>query len=321
MSLYKCFTCSYKCDRYSNIVKHLTKKKKCKKNAECFNYTEEEAIKLSLLPFDDNDEQNIDNKLLKNKNKNIVTKEKLLEILCNIDKNKLKCCTICSENFSKISELKAHVILSCISIETNDKKNLINTNINGNNNSVQNADIINNTTINNTTINNNITNNISVYPLSFDDKWDTSHVSDAEKTALLISMFKFTKTLESLLENKNNQNVLIDKKNKSGLVYNNNILEKMSLDDICNKSLQKIFVHLKDFFEEVKNNNVYAIEPNLLERERKNMRIKYNQYGENPSQKREAIKAIADTLEKQKKKVLDNFTKLNLEYGIKELGF
>ena len=51
------------------------------------------------------------------------------------------------------------------------------------------------------------------------------------------------------------------------------------------------------------------------------MRIKYNQYGENPSQKREAIKAIANTLEKQKKKVLYNFTKLNLEYGIKELGF
>lgn len=165
---------------------------------------------------------------------------------------------MCNEKFNKILDLKNHIILNCISIDFNN--NIINNNVNNidnnivnnidntvsniDNNTVNNIDnntfnnivnnidnINNNSTINsnNSIINgdNNIINNIHVYcPISFDDNWDISHLSNEDKNLLIVSMVKYTKTLEYLLKNKSNHNVLIDKESNSGLVYKNNNIEK-----------------------------------------------------------------------------------------------
>ena len=104
---YICKKCSYKTKLFSDIVRHLNRKKSCCKKIDGFYYSEEDLIKLSLIQYN-NDNQTIDINLLKNKNKNIIKKEKLFELLKSIEKNKLKECPLCNESFCKIIDLKNH---------------------------------------------------------------------------------------------------------------------------------------------------------------------------------------------------------------------
>jgi len=217
MTSYKCKRCEYSSKYYNDIYRHINKKKICVKNLEAYSYSDEELFKLSLIPYYDN-LQYIDINLIKNKNKNktIVTKNNFIEILKNIDKQKLKDCPLCNEKFNKLIDLKNHIILNCVSLESNNT-NIISNNNNSNNNiNNSNSNNTNNININNLTINNVNT------PISFDQDWDVSHLSIAEKESLLLSMYQYIKTLDSILKNKNNQNVLIDKDSNSGLVYQNN---------------------------------------------------------------------------------------------------
>jgi len=296
---YICKKCSYKTKLFSDIVRHINRKKTCCKKIDSFYYSEEDLIKLSLIQYN-NDNQNIDISLLQNKNKNIIKKEKLFELLKSIEKNKLKECPLCNESFCKIIDLKNHLILNCISLDLTEisnkpvYSNTINNNIHN---------------INNNTININITNNINNYPISFDENWDSSHMSNDEKNLLILSMFKYTKTLEALLKNKINHNVIIDTESKSGLVYKNNKIEKMCLDEIIDKSFDKIFNHLNNFFEEIDKNNLYSINQDLLDNEKKSMKIKYDKY--KYDNKQDAILHMTDSFNKVKDETLIQFNILN----------
>ena len=59
------------------------------------------------------------------------------------------------------------------------------------------------------------------YPIPFEDKWILSHISDGEQFRIMMSKFMYSDLLESILENKLNNNVIIDDDKKSGLVYIN----------------------------------------------------------------------------------------------------
>ena len=129
-------------------------------------------------------------------------------------------------------------------------------------------------------------------------------------------MFKYSKTLESLLKNKSNHNVIIDAKTNSGLVYKNNNIEKMSLDDIMDKSFDKLHNHLTKFFDETKINNSYAIDPDYLYDQKKIMRIKYNNFKdaeerEDMNKRKAIIVLIADIFDKIKQETLENFNKVS----------
>jgi len=301
---YICKKCSYKTKLFSDIVRHINRKKTCCKTIDSFYYSEEDLIKLSLIQYN-NDNQNIDTSLLQNKNKNIIKKEKLFELLKSIEKNKLKECPLCNESFCKIIDLKNHLILNCISLDLTEISNKPVYSNTINNNNINN---INN--ISNNTININITNNINNnYPISFDENWDSSHMSNDEKNLLILSMFKYTKTLEALLKNKINHNVIIDTESKSGLVYKNNKIEKMCLDEIIDKSFDKIFNHLNNFFEEIDKNNLYSINQDLLDNEKKSMKIKYDKY--KYDNKQDAILHMTDSFNKVKDETLVQFNILN----------
>ena len=207
-----------------------------------------------------------------------------------IEKNKLKVCPICNEKFNKILDVKNHLILNCISIDLENNSNTEESNTKELNTKESNNPIINLTNsstinINNNSIvneingNNNIINNIHLYnPISFDDDWDISHLSNEDKNLLIVSMVKYTKTLEYLLKNKSNHNVLIDKESNSGLVYKNNNIEKMTIEEICDKSFDKIYDHLNSFYDNSKNINVGCVDPEYIHNQRKSMKIKYFHY-------------------------------------------
>ena len=327
ISIYKCLKCSYKSKFFNDMTRHLNKNMSCPKKLEGYKYSEEELLKLSLLPYHNN-KQNIDMNLLKNKNKYKISKSKLFDILNIIVKNKLKACPLCNKNCDKKYELKKHIILECVNIdlemkddiiENNNqctdfsllseelcsKNNIINsiiTNNNNNNNNNYNYNIDNLNVINNFNFNS---------PISFDEDWDVSHLSDEEKTVLIISMYKYTKTLESLLKNKNNHNVIIDKASNSGLVYKKNNIETMSLNEICDKSVDKINYHLNKFVDEVIKNNNVDVDTDYIMHSKKVIRIKHGNYKYNQKDRNCVNQILVDKFDNVKNDTLQKFNIIN----------
>lgn len=123
MSSYKCLNCNYQCKTFNDMVKHLNRQTICKKCLGSYNYTDEELIKLSLIPCIDNTKDNtnnIDINKIREKFKNIknkLTKKKYFEQFNIIEKNKLRSCPICNKNYKLKYELKNHLILDCVTID------------------------------------------------------------------------------------------------------------------------------------------------------------------------------------------------------------
>lgn len=300
---YKCMRCSFDTKYFNDIKRHLNRKKICSKNLESFDYNDEELIKLTLIPYYNN-KQDIDINEIKNKNNNILSKQKLLELLSDIDKNKIKKCIFCKKQFDKIQELKNHIIIYCISIDecTKPVENIevIPHLINGDNN---NLNIINNT------INNTININVKMDLTPFDKNWEISHLGIAEKQSLFISMYKYTKTLEYILKNENNLNVLVDKDSDKGYVYNNTI-EELSVDEIIDKSFNKIYNNLNDFYNDIQNNNDYGISDEILNLHKDSIEQKFNCFYENEDTRKIVKSCISETLDKVKDKTKEAFNNL-----------
>jgi hypothetical protein len=86
--------------------------------------------------------------------------------------------------------------------------------------------------------------------ISFDHNFNVSKIDNNKKLILLLSISKFTKTLEKLLENKVNLNVLIDTTTDNGLVYNKEFI-KMKHNDIIKKTMSKLYKILIDFHNDI----------------------------------------------------------------------
>jgi len=238
---YLCKKCNIRKKHYNDLKKHLYKKKQCSKNLNAFNYSDDQLLILTLLPYFDNihcvDEKELEN--FKTSNNLFKNKDKLFNILEIIDKTKTKKCLYCDKEFSKNIELRKHILLSCFYNELEKNKN----------------DISKTSTIINNNINigniNNINNITNIYvnvknPIPFDEDWDISQIDLEKKTNLLFSKIMYTKLLEEILKNDINLNVIIDKDNDSGMVYKNDIDKyiQMKLKDIVDNSMDKLKKHL-----------------------------------------------------------------------------
>ena len=300
---YKCKRCLYSTKYFSDIKRHLTKKKICSRNLDSYDYSDEELLKLSLIPYY-NDKQYIDINIIKNKNKNILNKIEIIELLSNIDKNKIKICSYCNKKFDKIQDLKTHIILYCVSIISDKDENILNIN-----------NTINNTVNNTINTINNININLKIDPiLSFDKDWDISHLGTAEKQSLFTSMYKYTKTLEHILKNETNLNVLVDKDSDIGFVYNNNSIQQMSIDEIIDKSFNKIYNNLNDIYNDIQSNNYFGISNDLLNIHKNSIKEKFDYFYENENTRKIVKTHISETLDKVKDKTKENFNQLEINY-------
>lgn len=317
---YKCKRCLYNTKYFSDIKRHLIRKKICSKNLEAFDFNDNELFRLSIIPYYSNIQDIDDINSIKNINKNIVTKDKLIDLLTNIDKLKLKKCPYCDLEFNKIQELKNHIIIYCCSIGV--EQDIITTsqnNANVVNNTINNT--VNNNTVNNT-INNTITINMKIDPiLSFDNNWDVTHLGTAEKQSLFISIYKYTKTLEYILKNETNLNVLVDKNSDKGYVYKNNNIEEMTIDEIVDKSFNKIFDNLNTFYNDIQNNNDFDISSELLDMHKDSIQKKFDYFYENEEMRNSVKSCISDTLNKVKDKTKENFNCLNINNFKKIEGY
>ena len=140
-------------------------------------------------------------------------------------------------------------------IKTNKCKiNEIDTDINNivNNNIVNNT--VNNPIINNQYININVNmnnNNIK----GFDEKWDLSKIDKFQMSGLLTSNHKFSNTLQKILENEANLNVIVN--NDVGIVYKseNDKYEVISKKELMKQTIDKIYQHLNEFYNELINSD------------------------------------------------------------------
>jgi acid stress-induced BolA-like protein IbaG/YrbA len=119
---------------------------------------------------------------------------------------------IVTEEFTKVMDVKRHVLVKCFYDNLVKKKEINNISINSE------GDYNNN--LNNCILNNNITQNIYVDMkpvIPFDDDWDLSKLDDNIKGRLLISKIMYTTLLEEILKNDKNLNVIIDNESNLGV--------------------------------------------------------------------------------------------------------
>ena len=165
-------------------------------------------------------------------------------------------CKKCNKYFYNKSNLKKHQKNIC------DVKNIA----------------IQNIGVQNITNNNQINININ-YIKGFDEEWDTSMIDNTTKENILLCNTKFSKTLENILKNDSNLNVILNDDNV-GMVYKNNKnkYEHMSKQDIIKISMEKVYKHLKDFYSEIINNNINDISEIALNNELKELEKKYSRF-------------------------------------------
>jgi len=310
MIFYLCKRCSFKGKNFCDIKRHISKKKICSKIIQNIHYTDEYLFILSLIPESEMELLNLkeykaDENIFKYKNL-------FFDEITEIEKLKKKECPYCHTNFIKIQDLKNHFILYCFSNEMNkkDKKNSINIEGNDNNINITNNYINNN---NNITIHLNIDSLDSLIP--FDKEWDTSHISNATKQALVLSLVKYTQTLEYILKNEKNLNVLLDKSSEKGFIYKDNHYKEMKKTDIIDESFKKIYNQLNDFCKDIKTKNEFNLDTNLLNDQQKCIEQKFNKYYDDEPTKKLVQTCIIDKFENIKDKAHENYEKINNVVG------
>ena len=294
MPEYTCYRCRiYKTPKKSNMYLHLCKTTKCKIDKNSLAPTIDEHIKNSVIIEEDW------NFFKNNNNYNCIkTSNEFIDELKEIYFSKRIKCNHCNITFNKYKELENH-LFSCIKIENNT---------NTTNNNITNT--TNNITTNNTTINNNINLNINGEPInkdnifivSFDKDWTTSHINPETKIHLFLTRFnkRYTKTLEAIMENNINKNVLIDKESNSGLVCNNNNLERMKIKDIVDECIIKIQKHLVEFGQGMMDDNDINIE--FIKSILRDNRYELHNYNNSKTHEIELDKLITSSLDKYSEK-------------------
>lgn len=158
-----------------------------------------------------------------------------------------------------------------------------------------------------------ITQNISI-PIPFDKDWNTEHMDLYLKQLLLLAENKYTDLLKKLLENKNNLNVILDKKTNIGYVYNSNReYQNMDKSEIVNISMEKLYNQLNRIKDEVVSNDSKISVKNINEESLK-IEDKYNDYitNKNTYQKvEECISGIFDSKKEEAYIIFNNLQKPN----------
>jgi hypothetical protein len=249
---FTCKRCEYFTKYKIDMKRHYEKQKKCKLKDDNSKYTDVEFYELSLI-------------------KNEYSPNDLITMNCNSiieEKNdpKKNYCSKCDIYFSKTFNYNRHIKTNKCKI--NDKDN----NIINNNNIVNNT--VNNPIINNQYININVNmNNIK----GFDEKWDLSKIDKFQMSGLLTSNHKFSNTLQKILENEANLNVIVN--NDVGIVYKseNDKYEVISKKELMKQTIDKIYQHLNEFYNELINSG-FEKESDFFDKHIKNIKQSYNRY-------------------------------------------
>jgi len=281
---------------------HLTKQLKCSKKIESLKYTDNELIKYSLLPYSET------NNCFKNHSYTVEkTADEFINEIKTIFNQKRRNCNYCNKVFHKYKDLEQHLFY-CVYIP-NKNDDIIKHNI------IQQEQIINYDNCNNTqNIQNNININIELPKeglVSFNDKWCVDHIDKNVKTLLFMSTYKYTKTLEYILQNDKNRNVLLDNSSQMGLIYegDKNMFSEMKIEDIIDKSLKKLYDHLNEFHKDISKSNVcnFMLDDDVIKENMDIIEKKINGFNESEKVKQIVTQNISDIFNKYKTETKDKY--------------
>jgi hypothetical protein len=275
----------------------------------------DEIFIMTLMPYS-NGVQNFNFEKIKNYSNTYKNKNILLELLFDIDKTKIKKCLYCNKDFSKIKELKYHIIMECFENKMSNKNINFENSINENNlnltiNNINSGTINNINNINNVNIILNINN---TKPVPFDDNWTLSNLNNKDKANIMISKYMYSLLLTEILENNNNLNVIIDKEKDFGIVYKNDLEKyiKMEIKQIISNSMEKLEQNLLIINNDLKENGTY--DDNYLSNKDKDIKHKFNVFKHNFKTSEIVNKCMTDIFDKKKdlsKKVMKDFLSQN----------
>lgn len=311
---YECKRCFHRTKQKIEMKRHLERKNKCIiKNVKNLKYNEKELYDMSLDKIKNNELNNILDEVNTFENSNTFKVSDNIEVSdifekSNIDdySNTFKISDNIAESniFEKSSigeDLNGHNIFEKSSnINNNNLDNCQNkyicnncnssfhnrSNLNRHVKNCTNKKVINitNNTLNNTILNQNIINiNLNI-PRSFDEDWDISKIDKTLRNMLLLSNMKYTKTLEHILDNDTNLNVIINDELNSGIVYINSSekFKPMSIDDIIDKSMDKLHKQLNSFYIDLKEEkNELLLDDDILNTVKDTTDRKYESFKNN----------------------------------------
>jgi len=172
--------------------------------------------------------------------------------------------------------------------------------------------MFNNQQINNISINvyNNEENKQKFYMIPFDQEWDLSNIDHQKKLLLFLSDNKYSNTMEEILKNDKNKNVLFDDDNDSGLVFQDDKFINMASDEIIIKMMYKLYDHLNTFYNEIKNNDYINCD---LDKHKDTLEEKYNDFNKNKNHiTKEVVKNIlVDIFHNNKENIIKQFLEFN----------
>ena len=291
------------------MKRHLERKIKCPRIVESYKYNEKELEIESLKPVD---------KKIIIENNSITDNNNVEEVITYITVNKIKKCSYCGVEFTRHYELKRHIKNNCklfsnnadVQMHENNEKKYVQNNITNNITNITNNQI-NNITIN--VYNNKDNQNIL---LPFDQNWDVSSIDDKQKLILFLADKKYSRTMEEILQNDKNNNIIFDKDTNLGLVYKNDDDKfiNMKTNDIIDKAMCKIYNHLIDFYDDIKNKGYSALD---LESHKELVDQKFEEFNSDKNTKtKDYVKNIlVDIFDKNKEKVIERFIKFNTDNG------
>jgi hypothetical protein len=304
MAYYKCRKCGYEKNLFRDMKNHININKSCIKDFSCMDLSNDEIFIMTLIPYCKGI-QNIDFEKIKKYNNTYKNKNVLLEILFNIDKNKIKNCIYCNKNFSKIKDLKHHIIMDCFENEMSKK------NINIQNLSITEQNLSLNINSGNTINNINIILNLNnAKPVPFDDNWNISSLNNKDKSNIMISKYMYSLLLTEILDNNNNLNVIIDKEKDFGIVYKNDFEKyiKMEIKQIISNSMEKLEKNLLNISKDLQKNGGY--DDNYLINKDNDIRQKYSAFKYDLKTAENVNKCMTDIFDKKKdmsKKIMKDF--------------
>jgi hypothetical protein len=153
--------------------------------------------------------------------------------------------------------------------------------------------------------------------VSFNDEWNIEHLDINTKILLFLSTVKYSKTLEYILDNDTNKNVLIDADSNTGLIYtgNEDKFEKINIEDIIDKSMCKLYKHLKDFHQEMKDTNDinFKIDTEVINHFSKTTKEKFDNYKNNEDIRKNVTNIITSIFNKYKDCTKDKYMEISAE--------
>lgn len=313
--VYQCYRCFYFCKNKKDMKKHLERKKQCIRSIESYQFIEENINDLSYMKLKDSELIHVNHEKVIDTidNKWIYDENQLNFIINYYKKNNIKECCFCNKCFFRKYELLRHIEKNQCSIliekknehlkknsiiETHDKVETPQTQTNQINNFHINVFNQSNIVNNNYLLNN------------FNEEWDISKIDIQKKLLLLLSDNKYTNTMEEILKNDKNMNVLLNEEENNGIVFQENKFVNLDNDEIIIRTMYKLYNHLLKFYQEIKNDNKNL--PNSdLKKHKQHIEDKYEHFNKNDFTKELVKNILCDIFHNKKDEIIQKFNDFN----------